>query len=145
MDFFRPQLFELEKAIVSIDRPPLLQVVVGPRQVGKSTAAEQLAVRLGWPHLLESADSALPPTPEWIETQWNRARALANRGGKRTLLVLDEIQKIAGWSNVVKGLWDEERRQKGFVRPVLLGSSALLMQKGLTESLAGRFLLHRFS
>ena len=145
MNFVRPQLFELEKAMVATNRPPLLQVVVGPRQVGKSTAAEQLVARLGWPHLMESADAALQPPPEWIETQWRRAQLLSNRDGKRTLLVLDEVQKVRGWSEVVKRLWDEERRQKGLVRPLLLGSSALMMQRGLTESLAGRFLLHRFS
>jgi predicted AAA+ superfamily ATPase len=59
------------------------------------------------------------------------------------LLVLDEIQKVRGWSEVVKRLWDEERRSRGGVRPLLLGSSALLVQRGLTESLAGRFFLHR--
>ena len=54
-----------------------------------------------------------------------------------------EVQKVAGWSEVVKRLWDEERREGGPVLPILLGSAALLVQKGVTESLAGRFFLHR--
>jgi predicted AAA+ superfamily ATPase len=115
-------------------------VLVGPRQVGKTTAAAQLAARLGWPSHTASADAPLPHPPEWIETQWRLARA-AGRG--RVLLVLDEIQKVRGWSEVVKRLWDEELRTGARVRPLLLGSSALLVQKGLTESLAGRFFVHR--
>jgi predicted AAA+ superfamily ATPase len=124
-------------------RPPLLQVLVGPRQVGKTTAAAQLEARLGWPCHSASADAALPHPPEWIETQWRLARASAAAAKRRVLLVLDEIQKVRGWSEVVKRLWDEERRSGGRVRALLLGSSALLVQKGLTESLAGRFFLHR--
>jgi uncharacterized protein len=87
--------------------------------------------------------SPLPPGPEWIETQWMLARALKPSRGQRVLLVLDEIQKVAGWSEVLKRLWDEEKRTRGRVLPIVLGSSALLVQKGAVESLAGRFLLHR--
>lgn len=120
-----------------------MQVIVGPRQVGKTTAAEQLIARLAWPHVLAAADSPLPPGPEWIETQWRIARTLKPSPHQRVLLVLDEIQKVSGWSETVKRLWDEESRSRGPIIPVLLGSSALLVQKGLTESLSGRFLLHR--
>jgi predicted AAA+ superfamily ATPase len=87
-----------------------------------------------------AADDALPPGPGWIETHWQAARSLP---GRRVFLVLDEIQKVAGWSGVVKRLWDEETRRGGKVRVLLLGSSALLVQKGLAESLAGRFFLDR--
>jgi hypothetical protein len=139
--FERPVVGELAAALER--RPPLLQVLVGPRQVGKTTAAAQLEARLGWPCHSASADAALPHPPEWIETQWRLARASAAAAKRRVLLVLDEIQKVRGWSEVVKRLWDEERRSGGRVRALLLGSSALLVQKGLTESLAGRFFLHR--
>ena len=140
MKFERIYVSEMEKALRS--GSALIQVVIGPRQVGKTTAAEQVAKRLNWPTIIESADAALPHSADWIETQWQRARLLAK--SKRTLLILDEIQKVKGWSEVVKRLWDQERRSNGLVRPLLLGSSALLLQHGLSESLAGRFFLHRF-
>ncbi|MBM3842856.1 MAG: ATP-binding protein [Verrucomicrobia bacterium] len=124
-------------------RDPLVQVLVGPRQVGKTTAAQQLVARLGWPHVWAAADAPLPPGPEWIESHWSLARQRSAPGGRRVLLVLDEVQKVSGWSEVVKRLWDEERRTGGMVLPVLLGSSALLVQRGVAESLAGRFFLHR--
>jgi len=92
---------------------PLLQVLVGPRQVGKTTAAGQVEQHLGWPSQTASADAPLPHPPEWIETQWRLARALTAAAKKRTLLVLDEIQKVRGWSEVVKRLWDEEVRTGG--------------------------------
>jgi hypothetical protein len=141
MDFERPIVDDIVAAFGR--RPPLLQVLVGPRQVGKSTAAAQVERRLEWPSHTASADAALPHPPEWIETQWRQARAKAAGSRRRVLLVLDEIQKVPGWSEVVKQLWDEEIRTQGRVRPLLLGSSALLVQRGLTESLAGRFFLHR--
>ncbi len=125
--------------------PPLLQVVVGARQVGKTTAAGQVVERLGIPHVSAAADSPLPPGPEWIETQWARARALAKDPASPAVLVLDEIQKVRGWSELVKRLWDEDRRRNRTLHVLLLGSSALLLQHGLTESLAGRFFLHRCS
>lgn len=140
MTFQRAKVIDIERALRS--RSLLIQVVVGPRQVGKTTAAGQVAKRLKWPTLIESADAALPHSSDWIEMQWKRARLLAKK--QRTLLILDEVQKVKGWSEVVKKLWDEEKRTNGPVRPLLLGSSALLLQQGLTESLAGRFLLHRF-
>jgi predicted AAA+ superfamily ATPase len=124
-------------------RGAFVQVIAGPRQVGKTTAAEQLVARLGWPSVWAAADLPLPPAAEWIETQWQIARRLKPALGQKVLLVLDEIQKVRGWSEVIKKLWDEEKRTRGRVLPILLGSSALLVQKGLTESLTGRFFLHR--
>jgi predicted AAA+ superfamily ATPase len=128
--------------------PPLIQVVVGARQTGKSTAAEQIAARWKGPVVRASADLPLPPGPEWIETHWNRARRDSGPAAARRapcLLVLDEVQKVAGWAESVKALWEEDRRAGSRIRPLLLGSSALLVQKGLTESLSGRFFLHRCS
>src|SRR6266508_2605844 len=134
MNFERPVVGEIVAALER--RPALLQVLVGPRQVGKSTAAAQVEEHLGWPSHTVSADAPLPHPPEWIETQWRLARSKAGAGRRRVLLVLDEIQKVPGWSEVVKRLWDDENRTSGSVRPLLLGSSALLVQLGLTESLA---------
>lgn len=141
MRFQRLIVVELMAAVAR--QPPLLQVLVGARQVGKTTAAGQVERGLGWPSLSASADAPLPHPPEWIETQWRLARDKAAAVRKPVLLVLDEIQKVPGWSEVVKRLWDEEMKTGGLVRVLLLGSSSLLMQRGLTESLAGRFFLHR--
>ena len=123
-------------------RTPLIQVIVGPRQVGKSTAAQQIAKQLELPSVIESADSALPHSPDWIGLHWQRARRLAEQGA--ALLVLDEVQKVPGWSEEVKRLWDEDRKAQRQILVLILGSSALLIHDGLTESLAGRFFLYRF-
>jgi predicted AAA+ superfamily ATPase len=132
----------VERLARALARPPaLIHLVVGPRQVGKTTAAQAVAARWDGPVRYAAADELLPPGPEWIRTQWQLAR---RQGRDRPgLLVLDEVQKVPGWSEVVKGLWDADRRARHPVRVVLLGSSALLLARGSTESLAGRFFLHR--
>jgi predicted AAA+ superfamily ATPase len=121
--------------------PDLLQVVTGPRQAGKTTAA--LTVQRAWPgpSRYAAADEYLPVSAEWIRSEWELARLEARR--TPTLLVLDEVQKVPRWSEVVKAEWDADRRVGLDVRVLLLGSSALLLTLGLTESLAGRFLVHR--
>jgi predicted AAA+ superfamily ATPase len=116
-----------------------VQVVLGPRQVGKTTAVEQVISRWKGPSHYASADLPAPPNATWIQAQWQVARHLAREGGKRTLLVLDEVQKIPRWSEVVKALYDEDKRGKSLLRTVLLGSSSLHVQQGVEESLAGRF------
>jgi predicted AAA+ superfamily ATPase len=121
--------------------PRRLQIVIGPRQVGKTTAAKQAALKSGYPSHYASADEALPPGPEWIEAQWNAALRLGINSDAPVWLILDEIQKVRGWSEEMKRLWDTDTTRK--IQPLLLGSSALLLQKGLSESLAGRFFLHR--
>lgn len=121
----------------------LLQVVTGPRQVGKTTLATQLAE--SWPGatLFVAADQPVTPDAAWLGRQWQEARRLPPRGRADTLLVLDEVHKITRWSEAVKGMFDEDRRLGHPLRVVLLGSSALLVQRGLRESLAGRFEVHR--
>lgn len=127
--------------------PWFVQVITGPRQVGKTTLALQLTERWKGPAIYATADR--PDTPEraWIAARWEEARRAGGGTASTTvvLLVLDEIQKIPGWSGTIKALWDEDRRKKTHVRAVILGSSALLVQRGLTESLAGRFELYRHS
>lgn len=122
----------------------ILHIITGPRQVGKTTAAHQIAAK--WPgrSIHASADSPLPPGPEWIHAQWDRATRLKNRDGNQdVLLILDEIQKVQGWSETIKLLWDQECRNSIGLQVLLLGSSSLLLQQGLSESLTGRFLLYR--
>lgn len=122
--------------------PNLLQVVVGPRQVGKTTLALQIRERWKGPTHYETADRPDTPSAAWIDEQWRCIRAREKKR-RESLLILDEVQKIPRWSTTVKKLFDEDRRAKRRIRVILLGSSSLLMQHGLTESLAGRFELHR--
>ncbi len=114
-----------------------VQVVAGPRQVGKTTLVRQLTDGLPCPVVTASADEPTLRGPEWIAAQWEAARLRV--GAQGAVLVLDEVQKISGWSETVKRLWDEDTRKRMSLRVVLLGSAPLLIQRGLTESLAGRF------
>lgn len=115
-----------------------IQVVLGPRQVGKTTAVEQVIARWGGPAHYATADLPAPPDAAWIQTQWEMARRLAREARKRTLLVLDEVQKIPRWSEVAKAFYDADRRAKALVRVIVLGSSSLHVETGARESLAGR-------
>lgn len=117
-------------------------VMVGARQTGKTTLARQIAQSWeGAVHFAAADESGLVPKG-WMQREVERAAALA-RPGKPCLLVLDEVQKAEAWSESFKGAWDAEQRRPRGLRFLLLGSSALLMQKGLSEGLAGRFLLFR--
>ncbi len=115
-----------------------LQVVAGARQVGKTTLVEQLLTTSGSPNVYASADEPTLRDTAWLTAQWDRARFMADEAAG-AVLALDEIQKISGWSETVKRLWDEDTRAGRPLRVVILGSAPLLMQQGLTESLAGRF------
>ena len=115
-----------------------IQVVIGPRQVGKTTLVQQVLKQLAIPSHYVSADTPGLQTSAWIETQWEIARQLL-QNNKEALLVIDEVQKIPDWSAHVKKCWDEDTQHERALKVVLLGSSPLLLQQGLTESLAGRF------
>lgn len=122
------------------ENPARIQVVAGPRQVGKTTMVRQVMKTVteeGGKVFYYSADLPAPGDSSWIHTCWNAA-GTGSSGGKG-ILILDEVHKVPGWSEVVKGLWDGERERSRCLSVVLLGSSPLLMQAGLTESLAGRF------
>ena len=113
-----------------------LQVVIGPRQVGKTTGLEQIVSRWPGPSLMVTADEVATPNREWLALQWQRAE----QKGPGTLLIIDEVQKIPQWSDIVKFLFDRDRRK---LKVVMLGSASLSLQRGLTESLAGRYeILH---
>lgn len=117
-----------------------IQVILGPRQVGKTTMVNQLLSQLSISYISESADAISATNSAWLMQVWETAR-LRMRASEVSeyLLVIDEIQKIDNWSEVVKQQWDKDTREKVNIKVILLGSSRLLIQKGLTESLAGRF------
>lgn len=125
-----------------LENSSLIQVISGPRQIGKTTLALQIKEKWPGPSFYEAADQPAIPQTEWIEAHWNSARKVSGHG-KLPLLILDEVQKIPGWSETVKKLADADKRNNIHLKVLLLGSSALLVQRGLTESLSGRFELHR--
>ena len=115
-----------------------IQVVAGPRQVGKTTLVKQVTDALAVPVRSASADEPTLKGTDWIAQQWDAARlAIVDQVG--AVLVLDEIQKIPGWSDTVKRHWDEDTRAARPLQVVLLGSAPLLIAQGLADSLAGRF------
>ncbi len=135
----RPQAAELARRLVEPRR--FMQVVAGPRQVGKSTLVQQVTARLAAPVRYASADEPTLRGADWIGQQWEAARLETGKAG--AVLVLDEIQKIPAWSETVKRHWDEDTRARRPLKVVVLGSAPLLVARGLSESLAGRFeILH---
>ncbi len=144
------------------EKPRFMMVISGPRQIGKTTLVRQALSNC--PHTFEAADQPFasglysptgaadsptlhrplpgaPPDTERLVRVWQQARskASARQGDRPYVLAIDEVQKIPRWSEVVKGLWDADRAEGVPLHVVLLGSSPWLMQKGLTESLAGRY------
>ena len=157
--FHRPQVGELVNRLA--EDPHHLIALSGPRQSGKTTIvlqALEILREAGWESQYVAADRpgpAMPPLspdPGLTESgdlrpldtrglveNWEQARQEARRHGRRFVLVLDEIQKVPQWSETVKGLWDADRIENCPLHVIILGSSPLLMQSGLTETLAGRF------
>ncbi len=122
------------------ERRRFIQVITGARQVGKTTLVRQLVNTSGLTFRYASADEPTLRGTEWIAQQWEAARLEAKDAGRRgSLLVLDEIQKVPHWSETVKRLWDADTANGLPLKVVVLGSAPLLVQRGLTESLAGRF------
>lgn len=118
-----------------------LQVLTGPRQVGKTTLARQVANELELPVHYASADEPTLQDRAWLNQQWDIGRSLTRRESRlrSAILIIDEVQKVQRWSETIKRLWDEDTAGDMPLRVLLSGSSPLLVQKGLTESLAGRF------
>ena len=136
--FARPQTEVLERRLAEPRR--FIQVVAGPRQTGKTTLVRGVTESFGAPLRYASADEPTLRDRGWIAEQWEAARLEARDADRRgAVLVLDEIQKVPGWSETVKRLWDDDTRAKHPLKVVVLGSAPLLIQRGLTESLTGRF------
>lgn len=137
MEYRRPVFKSLKKRIN--EKRKFIQVITGPRQVGKTTLVQQLMKDINTPFLYASADSITTYSP-WISQIWESARIkLKNNSSSTFILVIDEIQKIENWSEQVKAEWDKDTMNNTYIKVILLGSSRLLLQQGLTESLAGRF------
>ncbi len=151
---------QVDTLVRRLSEPPdRIIAIFGPRQTGKTTAVRQALSSIPHEHRYEAVDepeSMEAPGPleevgntatllpaqrdtEWLQGVWERSRRKAWDSSGGFVLVLDEIQKIAGWSEVVKGLWDADRVIGCPMHVVVLGSAPLLMQAGLYESLAGRF------
>jgi hypothetical protein len=154
--------FQRDQVTTLVDRlaepPHFIIAIFGPRQTGKTTIVRQALRRIHQPSLYLAVDEpdpsglGVPSTAtgatlrrpqvrdtEWLVLNWERARREAERSPNGFVLVLDEIQKLPQWSATVKGLWDADRAVDRPLHVVILGSAPLLMQSGLTESLAGRF------
>ena len=142
--FQRQQVKGLQKRI---EEPrSYIQLLVGPRQVGKTTMVNQLLKKFKIPWIIDSADAVPAGNSSWIEQLWQGVRLKMKASSySEFLLVIDEVQKISGWSEMVKKLWDEDTREGFNIKVILLGSSRLMLQQGLTESLAGRFELSHIS
>lgn len=156
-------LFQREQVATLFQRlaepPRLLIALFGPRQTGKTTIVRQVLSRINAPYLYLPVDNptpshiripsydlrATPPSfrsgrrTEWLIHFWEEARRQAERSPRGFVLAVDEIQKIPGWSDTVKGLWDADRSRNLPLHVIILGSAPLLVQSGLAESLAGRF------
>ncbi len=142
MKIIRHQKQELQNRIKQ--SRGLIQVVVGARQVGKSTLVLQVLAEIKQETIYTSADNIGNNQTIWINQQWETARIILQQSkAKYLVLAIDEIQKLPNWSEAIKKNWDEDTKNNIDIRVILSGSSKLLIQQGLTESLAGRFELIR--
>ena len=117
-----------------------MQIIMGPRQVGKSTLVGQYVDGIDTPYDFFAADGVNREDTTWIPARWQEARMKMDlHGEKERILIIDEVQKIKTWSEQVKKEWDRDTREKRNLKVILLGSSRVLLQKGLDESLEGRF------
>ena len=117
-----------------------IQVVMGPRQIGKSTVVKQVLDDLGKPYLLYSADTIPSTSPKWISECWANARLqMRAQQLEEMILVIDEVQKLKNWSEYVKKEWDADSLNHINLKVILLCSSRVLLEKGLAESLMGRY------
>lgn len=138
MDYKRVHFQEIKSRVEN--KRKFIHAITGPRQVGKTTMIRQLCDEIDFPYLYVTADDTANISNVWIDQQWETARIMLNSSsGNEYLLIIDEIQKINNWSERIKLLWDMDTFNKVNLKLVLLGSSGLMIQQGLNESLAGRF------
>ena len=157
--------FERTQKSVLLERleeePQRIIFVTGPRQTGKTTLVNQVLAQTQRPNRYRSVDEPVSAMSSalsmdavshgtsrnlrvekdvrWLVDEWEEVRREARDSQAGFVFAIDEIQKIPNWSEAVKGLWDADRREGRNIHVILLGSAPLLMQKGMSESLAGRF------
>ena len=164
MVFHRPLLDTL---LSRLNEEPLNIIYFhGPRQSGKSTLVIEADRRLGPKSQYMAIDSDVSLSPltgsayeedgsviseqtseaqlqilrtQTLRQMWRKMRKSVQKSGEKGVIFFDEIQKIPNFPETIKGLWDHDRRLGIPLHVVLLSSSPLLMQDGLSESLAGRF------
>jgi predicted AAA+ superfamily ATPase len=119
--------------------PGRIQLVTGPRQVGKTTLLLELAAELGERAIYVAADGPEAALPGFWERLWNRAEETAAVRGRTKVVLVDEVQHLPDWAARLKAEWDRLRRRRLPVHVVATGSSALRLASGSKESLAGRF------
>ena len=137
---YKRKEYQIIKKRIEKESRKLIQVLIGPRQVGKTTLIKQYLENTTLPWHYVSADGISGQDTIWLQQQWETARVMMHQKKAREfLLVIDEIQKIPNWSEFVKAEWDKDSFDGTSIKVILLGSSSLLIQKGLSESLAGRF------
>lgn len=144
MAYSRPQLKTLTERLNEPRR--FIQVILGPRQTGKTTMVQQYLSKAGAAGThYATADELAASDGIWISQQWEAARIKYKSSSKKGLVfIIDEVQKVPDWSSAVKYEWDKDTREKINIKVVLLGSAQLTIQRGLSESLAGRFEVIRF-
>jgi hypothetical protein len=120
------------------EAPGRLQLLTGPRQVGKTTLLLGIAEDLGPVARYAACDGPEASLPGWWEGLWTSAEETVRDRG-RAVLLLDEIHAVPDWASHLKGAWDRLRRRRLPVHVVATGSSALRVAAGSRESLAGRF------
>lgn len=117
-----------------------IQVIMGPRQVGKSTLMKQVVSSQDIPYLFYTADAIPASGFAWISNCWDAARVkIKVEKLPQLILIIDEIQKISGWSEIVKKEWDSDTFNDIPLKVFLLGSSRVMLDKGLADSLQGRY------
>jgi len=120
------------------EKPPIrLQLLVGPRQVGKTTLLLALEERYKSRAIYVSADTPEAGLPSWADGVWRRA--LDRTGHDAAILLIDEIQYLPQWSHWLKARFDEVTRKKIPLHVVVTGSSSLKIGAGAKETMAGRF------
>jgi predicted AAA+ superfamily ATPase len=141
MDYQRPLLKTLTARLE--EKRKFIQVIAGPRQIGKTTLARQLFEKTKALAAFHSADDHADAGSAWIDQIWDGMRVeMRLQKKKEAVLFIDEIQKIPNWSESVKKNWDRDTAEKTGLKVILLGSSRLLLEEGLSESLLGRFELN---